>query len=84
MPARIASGNVGQASVSVAKAGSMAGFSASSAPLFAPPGAGFVEFSVELGVGSNPLGGIVVPRGESRGALSVILIHDKSAEGGPP
>jgi hypothetical protein len=49
MPARIASAKRGQASMSAAKPGSMLGFVWVSAPLFAPPGAGFVEFSGECG-----------------------------------
>jgi hypothetical protein len=58
MAFRIGSGSVGQASMSAARSGSSAGFSRESAPLFAPPGARFVEFSGKCARGSSPLGGI--------------------------
>ena len=56
MPARIALGSVGQASMSAAKAGSMLGFVGASALDSAPPGAEFAVFSGEFWLGSSPLG----------------------------
>jgi hypothetical protein len=57
MPARMASGSVGQASMSAAKAGSMARVWGASAPLFAPTGEGFVVLLGDFAEGSSPLGG---------------------------
>ena len=55
MPARIASGSVGQASMSTAKLGSIAGDCGPSAPHSALLGVGFIEFSGEFAVGSIPI-----------------------------
>src|SRR5262245_12767212 len=73
MPARIASGSLGQASMSAAKAGSMLGFVGVSAPDFAPPWAENMGFSREFAVGSIPIHSrdqaSMRPRPEDRGEL---------------
>ena len=78
MPTRIASGNVGQALMSAARAGSMAGVSGVSAPDSAPTGGGVGEFSVECAGGSIPI--------HSRSLLPVsphAMVELKATRAGP-
>jgi hypothetical protein len=62
MPARIASGSVGQALMRVARAGSMRLFCEGIAADFAPHGAGFVESSREVRWGSIPIHSRFLPQ----------------------